>query len=199
MPPTENTTTNIAANTNTSYRKLGSKAFYIITLKKSTAAIVFLAIEIIFLAIQASGVLQSNPQISGLLAVAEFAVFIIFLVALIVGLLVGYLSYGAFRYRVDENDFSVERGIVSNQETSTPFRQIQNVDIEQSAMYRMMGVCDLVILTAGHEDKEYAGKNESEIVLPSLDITVAHELQTYLLERANVQEVVAENQAQMRT
>ena len=199
MPPTENTTTNIAAHTNTSYRKLGSKAFYIITLKKSTAAIVFLAIEIIFLAIQASGVLQSNPQISGLLAVAEFAVFIIFLVALIVGLLVGYLSYGAFRYRVDENDFSVERGIVSNQETSTPFRQIQNVDIEQSAMYRMMGVCDLVILTAGHEDKEYAGKNESEIVLPSLDITVAHELQTYLLERANVQEVVAENQAQMRT
>jgi len=58
----------------------------------------------------------------------------------------------------------------------------------------MMGVCDLIILTAGHEDKQDAGKNESEIVLPALDITVAHDLRTHLLERANVQEVKPENQ-----
>jgi uncharacterized membrane protein YdbT with pleckstrin-like domain len=191
MPPTA--TTPPIAN-GTVYRKLGHKAFYILTLKKSTTAICFLVLEMVLLIIQSSGVLHSNPQISSLLGGAEFIVFLIFLVALIVGLLAGYFSYIAFSYRVDDNSFLTERGITSRQETSLPFRQIQNVDIEQSLIYRIMGVCDLVILTAGHEDKQDAGKNESEIVLPALDITVAHDLRTYLLERANVQEVKPENQ-----
>jgi uncharacterized membrane protein YdbT with pleckstrin-like domain len=196
MPPT--TTTN-PTTTDTSYRKLGHKAFYILTLKKSTVAICFLILEIVLLIVQSSGVLHSNPQMNSLLSGAEFIVFLIFLVALIAGLLAGYFSYIAFRYRVDTNGFLTERGITSKQETSLPFRQIQNVDIEQSMIYRMMGVCDLVILTAGHEDKEDASKNESEIVLPALDIAVAHDLRTYLLERANVQEVKPENESVMRT
>jgi uncharacterized membrane protein YdbT with pleckstrin-like domain len=197
MPPTTETTpiaivTSTTADT--SYRKLGHKAFYILTLKKSTAAICFLVLEIVLLIVQSSGILHSNPQINSLLGGAEFIVFLIFLVAIIAGLLAGYFSYIAFRYRVDGNGFLTERGVMSKQETSLPFRQIQNVDIEQSVIYRMMGVCNLVILTAGHEDKQDAGKNESEIVLPALDITVAHDLRTYLLERANVQEVKPEHQ-----
>jgi len=93
MPPTATT---VSTTVDTSYRKLGHKAFYILTIKKSTTAICFLVLEIVLLIVQSSGVLRSNPQINSLLGGAELIVFLIFLVAIIAGLLAGYFSYIAW-------------------------------------------------------------------------------------------------------
>ena len=71
-----------------------------------------------------------------------------------------------------------------------PYRQIQDVDIEEDITDRILGVCRLVILTAGHED-EPKSEGESEGVLPVIDKTLAEQLQTELLKRANIQKVIS--------
>ncbi len=73
-------------------------------------------------------------------------------------------------------------------ETSIPYRQIQNIDIQRDLAYQAFNLSRLVILTAGHDD-EKPGDDQSEGILPALDKDLAEWLQTELLTRANVQKV----------
>ena len=118
---------------------------------------------------------------------------ILIFIAVAFALVMAYGWYYSFRYKLEDNDLSFEQGLISRQETSIPFRQIQNADIEQSIIYRIFNLADLVILTAGHEDPEHATKDESEIIMPALNTEEARRLQRYLLDRANVQRVISVN------
>ena len=82
----------------------------------------------------------------------------------------------------------IRRGVFSREEVAIPYRQMQDVDIEQNLTDRFWGVCRLVILTAGHED-EPQPEGESEGILPVIDKTLAEQLQAELLRRADVQRV----------
>ncbi len=196
MPPTTNNNSNPAAEQpfflDGQYHGLGRTALYLHILKKGSISICFLVIDIALLALASSGTLnplvKTNPQLIPVINDVILIFFAGFIIALFIGIIAGYFAYTSFKYRITENGFSVERGIASKQETSLPFHQIQNVDVEQSALYRLFGLCDLVILTAGHEDKMDKSKNESEIVLAGIETDTAHQLQTYLIERSNIQE-----------
>ena len=86
-----------------------------------------------------------------------------------------------------EDSFKIKRGVFSKTENAIPYRQIQNVDIERSLTFQMLGLSRLIILTAGHEDESPKrvsfGSDESEGIIPAIDQKLAGWLQTELLRR----------------
>ena len=59
----------------------------------------------------------------------------------------------------------------------------------------MIGLSQVVIITAGHEENEKPGDDDTEGILPALDKDLAEWLQAELLKRANVQKVTEESAA----
>ncbi len=85
----------------------------------------------------------------------------------------------------------IRRGIFNTNETSIPYRQIQDVDLVQSLINKIIGVTRIAILTAGHEDK--SGDTDldfSEATLPAIDYADALVIRESLLSKANVQKVI---------
>lgn len=157
----------------TEYQKLGKKALYFFILERSLAALIFLILGIVLALLKLAeksypaitNFVGRNPLADAILNYALVVLPALFLAAFGFGALVAYISYSALRYKIDENGFSMEKGIIGKKEISLPFREIQNVDIEQSFVYRIFGMANLIVLTAGHEDRAYAAEDQSEIVV----------------------------------
>ena len=82
---------------------------------------------------------------------------------------VTYLNYANFEFFLDADALKIRQGILSKSETAIPYRQIQNVDIEQDLSDRLWGVARLAILAAGHEEAKEGDKNCSEGILPAIN------------------------------
>jgi uncharacterized membrane protein YdbT with pleckstrin-like domain len=87
---------------------------------------------------------------------------------------------------MDDYGFKLHRGIISRDEVTIPYRQIQDVDVDQSIIGRLLGIGKLIILTAGNEDKDKNGE-ESEVVFDIIDISIAKSLQKQLVEKSSIQ------------
>ena len=106
--------------------------------------------------------------------------------------IIAYIAYRSFYYKIEYNYFSFVKGYINRKKVSIPFRQIQNVDIEQCLMYRICGVVSVVIMTAGHMDPQHRLKETSEIILPPFSVREGRLLQEFLLSQSNIQIVVNE-------
>ena len=167
--------------------------------KYSFPAIILFLIELLLIGASSgknnlppfSELVSVNPASAHYVAMAAMILPILILAVEAFALVMTYVWYYSFRYKIGDNDISFEKGLIGRQEISIPFRQIQNADVEQSILYRIFNLADLVILTAGHEDPERATENESEIVMPALNADEARRLHEYLLDRANVQKIVS--------
>lgn len=113
----------------------------------------------------------------------------LFLLTFSIAILYAWLRYVTYQYAIGDHSFQVERGILSREEISIPYRQIQNVDIYQSLFERLLGVSRVIILTAGHEDLTGEERGESEGVLPIIDKRMADSIRNDLLSRTKIQEV----------
>ena len=181
------------------YYRLGRTTFYFMLLKYISPAIFLCLIELLLLGAAAGrNVLPPfsewfliYPAFANAIRIAAFIVPPLIFAAGAFAIVIAYAWYYSFRYKIGDNDISFEKGLISRQEISVPFHQIQNADIEQSILYRIFNLADLVILTAGREDPERATQNESEIVMPALNADEARRLHEYLLDRANVQKIVS--------
>jgi len=112
--------------------------------------------------------------------------YILSIIILIIGLLVNLLTYAGCRFSLDDYGFKLHRGIISRNEVSIPYHQIQDVNVDQTILGRLLGVGKLIILTAGNEEKLQNGE-ESEIVFQMIDIPIAKFLQKELIEKSAVQ------------
>jgi len=181
------------------YYRLGRTTFYYMFLKYCLPALFLSLIELALLATAGgenilppfSEWFSSSPVFAEAIRIAIVTIPPLIFVAAGLALVMAYAWYYSFRYKIGDNDISFEKGLIGRQEISIPFRQIQNADVEQSILYRIFNLADLVILTAGHEDPERATENESEIVMPALNADEARRLHEYLLDRANVQKIVS--------
>ncbi len=124
-----------------------------------------------------------NPGLSSVAFVLTIVSFLI----VAAGAARGWLKYISRTFVLDEHALIIKQGILSKKETSIPYRQIQNVNIEQSLSRRIMGVSNLIILTAGEDNNDTAEKSKG--VFEIIDISVARNLQENLLKRTNVQQV----------
>lgn len=114
------------------------------------------------------------------------ALYVASIIVLAIGLLVNLLHYIGCRFNLDTYAFRLRRGIFSRDDISIPYRQIQDVDVDQSVLGRLFGIGKLIILTAGNNENNAHGE-ESEVVFGIVDISVAKYLQKALTEKSSIQ------------
>ena len=132
--------------------------------------------------------------VSTVLYIIFTGLILIDLVVIGVGVIISFLDYKNYTFRFEEFDLIVKRGILNKEETSVPYRQMQDVDLEQNLMYQLFGVCRVVMMTAGHED---SGMNDdTETVLEPIDKTLGEEIRKLLQSRIGVQVVESEKQVE---
>jgi membrane protein YdbS with pleckstrin-like domain len=76
----------------------------------------------------------------------------LWLLALLVvplGLTHAVLRYRRWRFAVDEDALYLERGVVTEVETSVPFVRVQHVDTQRGPLERLLGLASVVVYTAG--------------------------------------------------
>jgi putative membrane protein len=96
--------------------------------------------------------------------------------------IIGWVKYKSVKFMFDEFSFHVEKGIFSKSEIAIPYRQIQDVNHEQSFSEKMWGIARIAIQSAGTDE---SGSNaKSEGILPVLDTALAISLEKELLQRA---------------
>ena len=148
--------------------------------------------------------LGSGVQISsGSLNTISLVLYLLFagiilvsIIAILIGLIISFLDYKNYTFKFEEFDLIVRRGFLNKEQTSIPYRQIQDTDIEQSLIYQAFGVSRVVIITAGHEN---SGMNDNlETVLEPIDTTLAEEIRGALQSRIGVQVVESEKEAEIK-
>ena len=94
-----------------------------------------------------------------------------------------WINYISCEYSLDENAFSIRRGIFNKKEVFIPYRQIENINIDQTLNFKMMGVSKLTVDTAGNDNN--AGK--PEVVFDVIDSRIAVSIRDFILQRTNLE------------
>lgn len=118
-------------------------------------------------------------------------IFTLAFILFIIGYVSAYFEYKNYSFTLEEYSLKVRKGIMSKEEISVPYRQIQDVNIERSFIYQIFGVSRLVFITAGREEPDI--HEETEAVLDPLEKNVAEEVREELLRHIGVQKVENEN------
>jgi uncharacterized membrane protein YdbT with pleckstrin-like domain len=116
----------------------------------------------------------------------------LFVVVFAITILIAWLVYKNYKYCLGDDSLKIKRGILNKEEVAIPYRQIQDVDLRRDLTFQMIGLSQIVILTAGHDTDEKPGDDDTEGILPALDKDLAEWLQAELLKRANVQKITEE-------
>ena len=176
------------------YQKLGNKTFWMFVLNKISFVFIFLFLSIILFIAGGSSYMQkiSIPNIQYYIDLSAWVCIIIFIIGFLFVILISWLTYVNYTFAVTDFALKIRRGILSREEIAIPYRQIQDVDINQDFTYRLLGLSELVILTAGNQEDK-AKSDETEGILPVLDSNLAKMIQTELLERADIQTVTNED------
>lgn len=188
----DNGSTNQPTSEKQTYQTFGKKVFWLFFLQTSPIAFVFLLVTIILAALSFQPFLTDTilGNIKNYVIEATFVTFAISVLILIGSLIYAWLTYTNYAFWTADDSFKIKRGILTKTENAIPYRQIQNVDIERSLFFQMLGLSRLIILTAGHEDQSTKGLTEAEGIIPAVDSKLAEWLQTELLRRADVQKVI---------
>ena len=176
------------ASSSSNYRKLGKRTLWLMLSEQMVpSVIIFIAAAVLSVA-QGSGVFAKIHFAAWSLYVV-LGVWALFILAFVLTFLIAYLTYVNYLFALDDDALKIRRGIIAKEEIAIPYRQIQDVDINQSISDRLWGVARLAILTAGHEEAKEGEEDDSEGVLPAVDRALAESLQTELLKRADVEKV----------
>ena len=180
------------------YHTMGRKTFWIFLLQRANAAFILLLLSIALFVIGQQSFLATTPvgNLVGYTMMGAWIALILFVVVFAITLLVAWLIYKNYKYCLGDDSLKVKRGILNKEEVAIPYRQIQDVDLRRDLTFQMIGLSEIVIITAGHDEDEKPGDDDTEGILPAVDKDLAEWLQAELLKRANVQKVTEENQAQ---
>lgn len=167
---------------------LGIKTFWIFVFRNSRPAFFLVIISIVLFIVQGYVPHQFALYVPYVTDAALLAIGLAIIMAAF-GLLSGWLTYINYTFTLDTDAFKIRKGILSHEETALPYRQIQTIDLKQDLIGRMIGVSQLVILTAGHEDANEPVAGESEGEFPVIDSALASTLRDELLKHTDVERV----------
>ena len=100
-------------------------------------------------------------SVGGLEGLAVFAVVLLVGIALSIGWQIAY--FRRFEYRLTEDTFDIDSGVISRRAREIPYGRIQNVDIRQNVIQRVLGIAEVRLETAG------GGETEARLRYISLD------------------------------
>ncbi len=186
---------------------LGQKAFILLLIRNMAPAVGLLIIAttvIILSDFIVQGIVQSLHMSGQLLASSEENVTKIFVHVLIglyifdlflfmAGYIISKLQYIYYTFTLEEFDLRLKKGIFNIEIVSIPYRQIQDVNINRSLFYRLIGVSRIIIESAGHEDSKE--QSETQILLEPIDKEMAEEIRQLLQRRIGVQVIEHEREA----
>jgi putative membrane protein len=176
------------------YHTMGKKTFWIFFLERVHAAFILLLLTIVLFVFSQQAFLATTQfgDLTRYVALATGLCGLLFIVAFAITLFVAWLIYKNYKFCLGDDSLKIKRGILNKEEVAIPYRQIQDVDIRRDLSFQMMGLSRIVILTAGHEEDEKPGDDDTSGILPALDKDLAEWMQAELLRRANVQKVTEE-------
>ncbi|MDD5318519.1 MAG: PH domain-containing protein [Candidatus Pacebacteria bacterium] len=182
------------------YHRLGIKTLWIMILERMFGPLIsFFGILVLivaraaddqFLTSSFSASIETVGKINAVIDLFILGFIFLWLLVVILNILVAWVGYHFCSFCLNDNALEVRKGFLHKVELSIPYRQIENVDMEQGLIGQSLGVCKLIILTAGHEDdkseKDGGDGGESEGVLPMLDKDFADDLKKELLARSSL-------------
>jgi putative membrane protein len=176
------------------YHTMGKKTFWIFFLERVHAAFILLLLTIVLFVLsqQAFLTLTKISDLANYVMMAAWICLALFIVVFAITLLIAWLIYKNYKFCLGDDSLKIKRGILNKEEVAIPYRQIQDVDLRRDISFQIMGLSQIVILTAGHDEDEKPGDDDSEGILPALDKDLAEWMQAELLKRANVQKVTEE-------
>ena len=160
---------------------LGKRAFVILCLEKSKIPGIMLIITVALMLFRDVLPTSTQPAVSMILGYLILLTVLTFLIAFIAG----WIDYAEYSFNFEEYDIRMKRGLIKKKETSIPYRQIQDVNIERDPTFQLLGLSRLIITTAGHE--ETGEKGMSEVVVEAMDKKLAEEMRNMLQQKIGVQ------------
>ncbi len=96
------------------------------------------------------------PAVIALLTAAGGSMFWMYLAIAIFGasLLRSVLRYVTLRYRIENGELTVREGLIFKRVRTVPLERIQNIDLTQNVLHRMLGVAEVRVETAGGKEPE---------------------------------------------
>jgi putative membrane protein len=180
------------------YHTMGRKTFWMFLMQRIHAAAILLLLSIALFVVSQQAFLATivpGVSLASYVWMAAWICLALFAVALAIIVFTAWLVYSNYKFCLGEDSLKIKRGILNKEEVAIPYRQIQDVDIKRDLSFQMMGLSRIVIITAGHEEDEKPGDDDTEGILPALDKDLAEWMQAELLKRANVQKVTEEKEA----
>jgi uncharacterized membrane protein YdbT with pleckstrin-like domain len=176
------------------YHTMGRKTFWIFLLQRVHAAFILLlfTIALFVLGGQAFFATTQLGNLTGYTMMAAWIALALFVVVLAITFLAAWFIYKNYKYCLGDDSLKIKRGVLNKEEVAIPYRQIQDVDLRRDLSFQLIGLSQIVIITAGHDEDEKPGDDDTEGILPALDKDLAEWLQAELLKRANVQKITEE-------
>jgi membrane protein YdbS with pleckstrin-like domain len=179
---------------NGQYYSLGSKVFWLFVLQRSGLTIFLLFIDLLLIVANSffsggnSG-MSGDVGISPILSASIGIIFLVAVLAEIIGFIIARLEYNASKIMLDAYSLKITRGIFSKEEVEIPYRRIQSVEIKQSLTDRMFGVGRLVIASTSDLDQpEGSSQNKSDDeIIPVMNFGLAQSVADALTDRAQVE------------
>ncbi len=104
-------------------------------------------------------------------------------IALLVFMAIGiFLYWRRFEFQVGDNEIRIDSGILSRRHRSIPFDRIQDVDLTQGPVARLLGLAKLKFETGGGS----SGPNAEEAVLHAIPLARAHDIRELVRARRGV-------------
>ena len=174
---------------------LGHRALLVIMLQRVGAGVAIFVVTVLLyyfgddiLSLMVSGGNVASIDLSAITSAYMTMLNILFLlsaVAVAFGLLWSLLEFINYTYTFQEFDLKVKRGILRKEEISIPYRQMQDVNLVRDIVYIIMGLSQLVINSAGREQR--GEENETNIVLKPIEKDKAEEIRNFLERRIGIQ------------
>ena len=114
--------------------------------------------------------------------IGENYIYLGILVVLLFFLIRAFLIYKNFLFKIDNNHFILQQGIISKTNTSIPFHRIQNINFKQNLVQQIINVYEVSIETAGSTD--------TEIAIKALNFEDANNLKSVILDSKEINEPV---------
>lgn len=140
---------------------------------------------------------NTMPSIGGGLAAflpkAIPALFFLAIIFICFGFVVSSLQYRFFVFTLEEFGLHLRKGILNVEEITIPYRQMQDVDVTRSILYRLLGLSRLVVFSAGHEQPDEP--EQTDTLFDPIDSDIAEEIRIILDRRIGVQVIEHETEA----
>lgn len=167
-------------------RKLGLRVFYYYLSRRLIFGFALIIFSIVCLLIKESVLVKilfflETETALGVISTFITVIFLASIAFLLGGIILAWIKYSSCTFVLNDFAISIKRGVLNKKEISIPYRQIQNVNLEQSFTDRIMRICKLIIQTAGNDES----KEEGEGVFEVIDLKIAEEIQTILLQKNN--------------